>query len=129
MLLTISALREKKKKMKHSEYVEVVKTLMITSLKNSLISIVIDALPFLATGPLNAVLIKLATVIAEKMADKIEMAVFFQYVDFRTDQQAQDFELAMVYNHHIQQSGTEEEKKDAEAKLMVALNNLVTFSK
>lgn len=115
--------------MKHSEYVEIVKGLGTDALKKALLKGIIKNVPFLASGPWNYVLVKFVTWLAEKAAEEAEMRIFFEYIDFRTDVQAKDFEAAMINNHKIQQTGTEQEKKDAEKKLELALNNLVSLRK
>lgn len=114
--------------MKHSEYVEQIKAASVTLLKQALIGVAIKWLPALASGPFNYVLVKLMTKLAEELAQRGELLVFFKYIDMRTDGQAKDFEAAMVYNHSIQITGTKEEKEDAEKKLEIALNKLVTLS-
>ncbi len=70
---------------------------------------------------------KLITWVAENAIEEAEMRIFFEYIDFRTDIQAKEFEAAMIYNHTIQKIGTDQEKKDAEAKLTDALNKLVSL--
>ena len=113
--------------MKHSEYIEIAKGYGETALKNILLRVVIKKLPFLALGPANFLLVKLASWIAKEGVEEAEMRIFFEYVDFRTNAQAKDFEAAMIYNNTIQKIGTEEEKKIAEAKLTEALNALVSL--
>ncbi len=113
--------------MKHSEYVSIVQSYGAKALKNVLLKVAIKQLPFLASGPWNYLLVKLASKIAEVAAQEAEMRLFFSYVDFRTDSQAKDFEAAMIKNHIAQQTGTEDEKKKAEAELVVALNKFVSL--
>lgn len=113
--------------MKHSEYVTIIEGFGKKAIKDALIKVAIKQLPFLMTGPWNFVLVKIVTKLAEELADQGEIAVFFKYVDFRTDIQAKDFEAAMIYNHTIQQIGTEDEKKIAEQKLKDALTLLVSL--
>ena len=115
--------------MKHSEYVNIVKGFGENALKKAMMGAVIKQLPLFALGPWNYVLGRLAGWLAINMVEEAEMRVFFLNVDFRTSVQAKDFESAMVYNHTIQQIGTEEEKREAEKKLVDALNKLVTLSK
>lgn len=115
--------------MKHSEYVEIVKSLGKDALKKALLSGAVKQLPFLALGPANILAVKFAEWLASLAAEEAEMRIFFEYVDFRTNEQAKDFEAAMIKNHTIQQIGTDEEKKISEAELLDALNKLVTLSK
>ena len=113
--------------MKHSEYVEIVKSLAKDALKKSLLRGLVRQLPFLAVGPMNLIAAKFVTWLAGEAIQEAEMAVFFGYIDFRTDMQARDFEAAMIRNHTIQKIGTDEEKKLAEAELAKALNALVSL--
>lgn len=113
--------------MKHSEYVEIVKNLGKNSLKKALLKGVIKKLPFLALGPMNILTVKLIEWLASEAIEEAEMRIFFQYIDFRTDLQAKDFEAAMIKNHSIQKIGTDEEKKLAEAELAEALNALISL--
>ena len=115
--------------MKHSEYVSIVQSYGTKALKNVLMKWAVSQLPFLASGPWNFLLVKLATKIATEVVEEAEMRVFFEYVDFRTDAQAKDFEAAMLKNHIAQQTGTEDEKIKAEAELVLALNKLVSLRK
>lgn len=114
---------------KHSDYVKIVTNLGKESLKKALIKGAVKQLPFLASGPLNYLMIKLATKLAELAIEETEMRIFFQYIDFRTDIQAKDFEEAMMRNHTMQQIGTEDEKKKSEADLVLALNKLASLRK
>ena len=115
--------------MKHSEYVAIVQSYGTTALRNVLIRWGVSQLPFLASGPMNYLLVKLATKIATEVVQEAEMRVFFQYVDMRVDAQAKDFEAAMLKNHIAQQTGTEDEKIKAEKELVLALNSLVSLRK
>ena len=110
---------------KHSEYVAMVKSYGETVLRRLMIDWVVLKLPFFASGPWNWLLVKIATKFAEYAADQAEMKAFFLYVDFRVNGQAKDFEKAMLENRKAQKEGTEQEKKDAEEKLKIALRNLV----
>lgn len=113
--------------MKHSEYVEVIKSYGETALKKVLVRVIVKKLPFLAMGPGNALLLKLCSWIAIESAEEAEMRVLFKFIDFRTDDQAKDFEALMIKNNNIQKIGTEDEKKAVEKELEDALNKLVNL--
>lgn len=115
--------------MKHSDYVEILKGAGKEALKKAIVGALVKNAPFLATGPWNYVLVKTAIWLAEKIIQEGEMAIFFQYIDFRTDAQAKDFEEAMINNHKAQHSGTDDEKKIAEKVLVDALNRLVSLKR
>ena len=113
--------------MKHSDYVVILEGLGKKAVSEALIKVALKHMPLFALGPWNYVLVKIANAIAGELVKQSEMAIFFKYVDFRTDSQAKDFEAAMLHNHKIQIMGTPEEKKDAEEKLIVALNALAAL--
>ena len=113
--------------MKHSEYIEIVKDLGKEALKKAILNGIVKAVPFLASGPWNYVLLKFISWVATNAIEEAEMRIFFQYIDFKTDVQAKDFEAAMLRNHTIQKIGTEDEKRKAEADLTVALHKLISL--
>lgn len=113
--------------MTHKEYVQIVKSMGIEALKTSLLKGVVKQLPFLASGPMNWLTVKVVSWLAEKAAEQAEMMIFFQYIDMRSDSQAKDFEAAMIENHKAQTMGTPEDKKNAEEKLKAALIKLVSL--
>lgn len=113
--------------MKHSEYIEVAKSLGIKVIEKSIVGGVVKAIPFFALGLPNTLLLKFAAWLAGVIAEQVEMGIFFKYVDFRTDAQAKDFELAMVNNHKAKLTGTKEEKDHAEKVLMDSLSRLVSL--
>lgn len=115
--------------MKHSEYVKILTDLGKDSLKKALIKGAVKKLPFLALGPLNTLTVMAMEKLAEMAIIEAEMRIFFQYIDFRTDMQARDFESAMIKNHTMQKIGTEDEKRKAEAELQVALHDLVSLKR
>lgn len=113
--------------MKHSEYIEIARGLGVKVLQKSIIGGVVKAIPFFALGLPNTLLVKFATWLAGVIADQAEMMIFFKYIDLRTDSQAKDFEAAMIKNHQVQLTGTDQEKKDAEKILTDALYRLVSL--
>lgn len=113
--------------MKHSDYILAAKGLGQNILQKSIVSGVAKSIPFFALGLPNTLLIKLASWLAEIIANQTEMMVFFKYIDYRTDSQAKDFEAAMIKNHQVQLTGTDQEKKDAEKILTEALYRLVNL--
>ena len=113
--------------MKHSDYVKIISDLATKSLKEALIKGMIKNIPFLAVGLWNPLLVKVAGMLAEWASAEIEMQIFYQYIDFRTDVQAKDFEKAMIYNHQMQLIGNENEKAESERLLKIALTKLVSL--
>jgi hypothetical protein len=89
--------------------------------------VALKQLPFLVSGPFNFILLKLVDFIASEVIKQAEFAIFFEYIDFRTDKQASEFEGAMLKNHKAQIEGTDEEKRIAEIELNNALTRLVSL--
>jgi len=115
--------------LKHSENVESIKQASVILIKQALLGIFIKWIPALASGPFNYVAIKLATKIAEELAERGEMMIFFKHIDFRTNNQGKDFVAAMIKNHIAQQTGSENDKKQAEEELINTSNIFITLSK
>ena len=76
----------------------------------------------------NPIVLKIVKMILEPLLKHIftylpfqtELAAFFYYIDTRVGSQSQGFEAAAFENFRIQQTGTKQEKKDAEEKLWKA---------
>lgn len=111
--------------MKYSENVELIKGASVTLLKEALLGVFIKWIPSLAFGPLNFVAVRLATKLAEELAERGELMFFFLNVDLRTNNQGKDFVSAMIKNHNAQKSGTPDEKQAAENELIIATNIFV----
>lgn len=60
--------------------------------------------------------------------DKTEMGAFFIYVDMRSAQQSNEFERAAIDNYNIQRTGTDEQKKIAEANLILTFKRFIKLS-
>lgn len=113
--------------MKHSEYVETIKGLATKTGKDLLIREGAKMVPFLFTGPFGFIGTMLAGKVMEILIREGEFAAFFKYMDLRSDSLAKGFEAAMLYNHKMQQEGTDEQKKDAEKKLEDALRAFISL--
>jgi hypothetical protein len=111
--------------MKHSENVELVKQAGIIMIKEALMGTFIKWLPFLVSGPFNFVAVKLATKLAEELAERGELMLFFKHIDYRVNEQGKDFVSAMIKNHNAQLKGTNDEKSIAEKELIIATNTFV----
>ena len=115
--------------MKFSENVQIVKDASVILLKEALLGVFIKWIPSLAFGPLNYVAVKLATKLAEELAERGELLLFFEHIDFRTNNQGKDFVAAMIRNHNAQISGSSDEKQAAENELIITANIFITLSK
>jgi hypothetical protein len=114
--------------MKHSEYVKVIqKTITDLAIRKILEALLKEA-PFLFWGPFGPITKALITKVVMKAYEQGEMLAFFKYIDMRVDAQGVAFTKAAIKNHHIQQHGTEDEKKKAEQELIVAFKSFVKLS-
>lgn len=102
----------------HAEYVESLKHSAVSMGTKLLVREVAKRLPFLFVpilGPITSlVLEKLVTLLVVQT----EFAIFFKYIDMRTDFQGREFSQAALSNYIIQRTGTPEQKKAAEEKLV-----------
>jgi len=99
------------------EYVASIKAAFVTLGVKAAMSSITAQLPFLATPIISKVVEHFVSKILVIVADHVEMGAFFTYIDVRTSAQGREFEKAAIENRLIQQSGTAEEKKNAEEKL------------
>lgn len=99
------------------EYVSAMKSAYVSIATRLTLAWVASAAPWAATGIVGSILESLARSLHSFLAEKSEMGVFFKYIDTRVGEQSDDFESAAFENHKIQQSGTEEEKRNAEENL------------
>jgi len=72
---------------------------------------VFTAIPYLNIPPINFIISKLIDWIVSKIADGLEIATFFIYVDLRVNTQGRDYVLAANEAEKLQ---TEESRKKAD---------------
>jgi hypothetical protein len=114
--------------MKHSQYVEIIKsTVTDVAIKKILEALLMEA-PFLFWGPLGPLTRMLVSKVVTKAYEQGEMAIFFKYIDMRVDSQGRKFSEIAIKNHYVQQHGTEDEKKKSEQELIIAFKSFVKFS-
>jgi len=112
----------------HDEYVELLKTTLISMLKKSLLKAALSRLPFLAWGPIGPVVSLVFGKVASIVVNETEVALFCLYIDFRTANQSEDFTESALKNLKAQKDGTDEEKKLAEETLINSFRNFVKLS-
>lgn len=101
----------------YDDYIGGVKLAIISQVSAKLVSSLISYLPFLGWGPLAPVLGLLAKRLMEFIVNKTELSIFLAYVDMRVDDQASDFNEAVVINLQAQKNGSKEEQIRAEENL------------
>ena len=75
-------------------------------------------LPFLFVpilGPFTKIILEKIVVL---LFTQTEFAIFFKYIDMRTDFQGREFSQAALANYQAQRTGTPEQKLAAEEKLI-----------
>lgn len=114
--------------MKHSEYVEIIKKTATDLAVKIILEVLLKEVPFLFWGPLGPLTKVIVTKVITIAYQQGELAVFFKYIDMRVDRQGTTFSDAAIKNYHVQQNGTEDEKKKAEAELIIAFKSFAKFS-
>ena len=104
--------------MTRDEYVASIKSSFVTLGTKAAMGYLVTQMPFIA----EPIMYKLVETLVYEMMTKVvnggELAIFFQYTDFRVNQQGNAFVQAALKNHQAQLSGTEEEKQRAETELI-----------
>lgn len=114
--------------MKHSEYAAIIQKTATDLAVKFILQELLTAVPFLFWGPLGPLTKMVITKAITVAYSKAEMAVFFKYIDMRVDAQGSAFSEAAIKNHIAQQTGTEDEKKLAEANLIAAFKPFIKLS-
>ena len=112
--------------MNYQEYVEAVKTTAIATAKKSLLTALLKKVPFLFWGPLAPLVNICVEKCIEILIRETEFGVFFLYTDFRVDRQGIDFAKVAMENHKIQQTGTEDEKRNSEKRLIDCFKQFIS---
>ena len=106
----------------HQKYVDAILNAALVIAKKALIERAVLALPFLATGIPNKLLVMLVDKIASIVLKETEIRLFFAYTDFRVNRQATEFVRAVVLN---QEAKTQEDKAYAENQLIATFRDLI----
>jgi hypothetical protein len=115
--------------MTRDEYVESIKSAFVTVGSKGVIGVLAAQVPFFGAGfgyKLADFIIKF---VLEKVVALAEMQVFFMYIDMRTAAQAEEFIKAANENRKAQESGTPEEKKNAESNLINKFRDFAKFTR
>ena len=111
--------------MTNQEYVDMLKSSLLTSLKKIVMELIVKKLPFLGNFFFNPFVSLIVGKILTMAIESAEMGAFFLYTDMRVTQQGRAYEAAAVANKIAQQSGTPAQKKLAEENLIKCLRDLV----
>lgn len=114
--------------MNRDEYVETIKATALQMGSKLVMSWLVARAPFLALRVVNPVVGYVVSKILEIAIRETEFGAFYLYIDFRTSKQGRDFFESALKNQEIQNSGTPEEKANAEANLMARFRAFVRFT-
>lgn len=114
--------------MKHSEYVEIIKSTAVQIESKLILGVLLTEAPFLFWGPLAPLTKALVNKICQASVNAPERAAFFEYTDMRVDKQGLEFTDLAISNYHIQQTGTEDEKKKSEESLIIAFKSFAKLT-
>lgn len=112
----------------HDEYVQVIKQTFITIGRKVAIKRLVGLFPIFANPILNPIVLYFVEMIVVALATEGEMDAFFLYIDMRVGKQSEKFEEAAYENYRVQQSGTKQEKLNAENKLRAEFDSFVRLT-
>lgn len=84
--------------------------------------------PFLNIQPLNFITSQLIDMFVKYLADALELVSFYAYIDLRVDKQGKDYVNAKKKGLEIELTGTPEEKKIAEQKIIDTFKLFAKFT-
>lgn len=113
--------------MSYQVYVDAVKTAAIATAKKSLLTALLKKVPFLFWGPIAPLTAFCVEKCVEILIKETEFAAFFLYTDLRVNRQGTDFSKVAIENLKVQQTGTENEKKQSEEKLVACFKTFISF--
>lgn len=114
--------------MTRDEYVESLKSSFVTLGTNAAFVALAAQVPFLNFPVVNIITKMIIGRILRAVATETETAAFFMYIDMRVNAQAKDFELAALTNRKAQESGSAEEKANAEKELIQKFRDFVRIT-
>lgn len=112
--------------MTRQEYVDALKSAIVTGVTKSAVGYLIAQLPFLS--PFRFIIDAIIERLVSFLVNKTELGLFFMYVDFRTNAQAKDFEQSAIRNYLARKWGNADEIKLAEVELLESFRNFAKFT-
>jgi hypothetical protein len=111
------------------EYIEAAKAAFLNLAVRGAVLALTAEFPFLAIPWVKGLFERLVRKIIKAGIEKGETGIFFVYVDFRVDRQASAFVEAALNNYRVQQTGTDQEKHEAEERLIAAFDDFVKLNR
>ncbi len=114
--------------MKFEKYLESLKRETSKDISRSAVTYLIKKYAWMSFGPISMILNFVVTKLVDIIIYNTQLAVYFKYIDFRVDEQGQDFHNAIIKNMNAQENGTEQDRINAEKNLKAAFAHLVKLS-
>jgi hypothetical protein len=114
--------------MTHQQYIDSLKSTILELGKKTVLNWIFSKFTLLAWGPLGLLVGMVVEKVLTIFINESETAIFFQYIDMRTDLQGKDFSEKAIANFNAQRMGTNEEKKIAEANLINSFRAFASFN-
>ena len=114
--------------MKHSDYVELIKKHLKERLVKEAYDFILGKFLFMTWGPLAPLLKRGLEYVVGHLVEKGELAAFVQYVDFRTDEQGDEYSKLIIRHQQILKDGNDGEIEESEKLVKQAFYNLVKFT-
>lgn len=112
------------------EYVEAAKAAFLNLAKKQVLSgLAAQYGAWIVTGPWGIVIGIVVNKILGLAIEKGDTGIFFLFVDFRVGDQEGEFTRAAIDHYRLQTSGTQEQKDEAEKKLIDAFDIFVKFNR
>lgn len=103
----------------HQEYVDSIKKSAVAAGKKLLIAELTKRVPWLFIPVIGPLVSLVLGKVIEILVNETEFAIFFNYIDMRTDSQGREFSKAALVNLAAQRTGSPQEKAQAERDLIV----------
>ena len=114
--------------MTRDEYVASLKQAFVTLGTKVSNGYLVAQIPFLGNPIVNKFLTLILNKLMKELVDNVETGAFFTYIDVRVPKQGRDFASAAWRNYQAQQSGTPEEKSNAEKDLIKKFHALAMLT-
>lgn len=113
--------------MKHDDYVNAIKEAALSIGKQAVMRVIMAKIPASIAWLANPILGFFVGWVLTIAIKYTEFGAFYQYTDLRVGAQAKDFEEAAIKNQIAQQSGSKEEKRNAEINLIRAFDKFASL--
>jgi hypothetical protein len=110
------------------EYVELIKSTALDLGQRFVMQYLVAKIPFLALPIVNPLVGFVVGWVLKIALRETEFGLFFLYIDTRTNKQGIAFVEAAVKNRITQESGTVEERANAESELINSFRSFVKFA-